>query len=262
MSFILDALKKSERERQRQTSPALFEVKVAPPRNRFPIWAVVIAVLLVVNSGVIVWLMMHNAGKNEAAPQAGAAAPATPLPASPPPQMAGPPPPRSSGGAQYYGDPAGASDDRSQQYANDQPPPSAANDAYDPQLKERSSEDAALNPDDYEPARDAPRSQRSAARRPAPDRSEPDSEEDASARAAEKGLPSYQDAAAMPGMSMPELRLDLHVYDPEPDKSFVLVNMQKLKPGQTFAQGVHVDQITPHGAIMSYRGVRFVLKSE
>ena len=34
MSFILDALKKSETDRQRQASPALFEVKVAAPRFR------------------------------------------------------------------------------------------------------------------------------------------------------------------------------------------------------------------------------------
>ena len=49
MSFILDALKKSENDRQRQTAPALFEVKVAAPRRRFPIWAVGLAVLLGVN---------------------------------------------------------------------------------------------------------------------------------------------------------------------------------------------------------------------
>ena len=47
MSFILDALKKSESDRQRQNGPALFEVKVAPPRTRLPLWAMAIAVLLV-----------------------------------------------------------------------------------------------------------------------------------------------------------------------------------------------------------------------
>ena len=47
MSFILDALKKSESDRQRQSGPALFEVKVAPPRTRLPAWAIAIAVLLV-----------------------------------------------------------------------------------------------------------------------------------------------------------------------------------------------------------------------
>ena len=33
MSFILDALKKSETDRQRQNGPALFEVTVAPPKT-------------------------------------------------------------------------------------------------------------------------------------------------------------------------------------------------------------------------------------
>jgi len=36
VSFILDALKKSETDRQRQASPALFEVKVAAPRRKLP----------------------------------------------------------------------------------------------------------------------------------------------------------------------------------------------------------------------------------
>ncbi len=34
MSFILDALKKSEAERQRQTGPTLLEVRVTQPRRR------------------------------------------------------------------------------------------------------------------------------------------------------------------------------------------------------------------------------------
>jgi hypothetical protein len=37
MSFILDALKKSETDRQRENGPALFEVKVAPPRTGLPL---------------------------------------------------------------------------------------------------------------------------------------------------------------------------------------------------------------------------------
>ena len=46
MSFILDALKKSENERQKQSGPALYEVKVAAPARRFPVWAVVVGALL------------------------------------------------------------------------------------------------------------------------------------------------------------------------------------------------------------------------
>ena len=58
MSFILDALKKSENDRQHQSSPALFEVKVAAPRRRFPVWAVALAVLLGINALVLGWVLL------------------------------------------------------------------------------------------------------------------------------------------------------------------------------------------------------------
>ena len=60
MSFILDALKKSETDRQRQSSPALFEVKVAAPRRGFPLWAVGLAALLGINILVLVWFLLRQ----------------------------------------------------------------------------------------------------------------------------------------------------------------------------------------------------------
>src|SRR5258708_31721107 len=60
MSFILDALKKSESDQQRQTGPALFEVKVAPPRARFPVWAIAIAALLVINMIIVGWMLLRR----------------------------------------------------------------------------------------------------------------------------------------------------------------------------------------------------------
>src|SRR5512139_3719177 len=76
MSFILDALKKSENDRQRQSGPALFEVRVAPPRSRFPSWAIALVALLVVNLAVIGWLMFRRPAAAATPPmQASAAAP-------------------------------------------------------------------------------------------------------------------------------------------------------------------------------------------
>jgi general secretion pathway protein B len=65
MSFILDALKKSESDRQRQSGPALFEVKVAPPKSRFPVWAIAIVALLVVNMIIVGWMLMRRASHGE-----------------------------------------------------------------------------------------------------------------------------------------------------------------------------------------------------
>src|ERR1700691_3948626 len=85
MSFILDALKKSESDRQ--SGPALFEVKVTPPRPRFPYWALALAVLLVINIAVGAWVFLHRPPPAEAPSQA-AVSPANFGPQSAPPQAA------------------------------------------------------------------------------------------------------------------------------------------------------------------------------
>jgi hypothetical protein len=102
MSFILDALKKSESERHRQSGPVLMDVRIAPPRRRMPSWAWVIAAVLLVNLVVLAWILWlspaHRVAPAEvaqpapasAAPSmAAAGAPATtPAPAIAPPAVA------------------------------------------------------------------------------------------------------------------------------------------------------------------------------
>ena len=89
MSFILDALKKSESDRQRNANPGMYELKVAAPRARFPVWAVVLALLLGINVLVGAWYLMktdqptqlNRVGTAATAPQAPATAPAVTPPA-------------------------------------------------------------------------------------------------------------------------------------------------------------------------------------
>src|ERR1700682_6855728 len=85
MSFILDALKKSESDRQRQSGPALFEVKVAPPRIGLPPWAIAVAALLVVNLGIVMWMLWRHPATRTPDTSASAAA----LPGVGQPQAAG-----------------------------------------------------------------------------------------------------------------------------------------------------------------------------
>src|SRR6185312_5563709 len=73
MSFILDALKKSETDRQRQNGPALFEVRAAPTRDKLPLWAVGLGVLLAVNLVIVAWVLLRRPASAEAAAQASAA---------------------------------------------------------------------------------------------------------------------------------------------------------------------------------------------
>jgi general secretion pathway protein B len=68
MSFILDALKKSEAERQRQAGPALLEMRVVAPRRRWPAWTLVVGVLLVVNVLVLAWFAWRSSATPGGAP--------------------------------------------------------------------------------------------------------------------------------------------------------------------------------------------------
>jgi general secretion pathway protein B len=60
MSFILDALKKSEIERQRQSEPGLMDARLAGGRSRLPVWAVLLGALLAVNLVVLAVVLMRN----------------------------------------------------------------------------------------------------------------------------------------------------------------------------------------------------------
>ncbi len=227
MSFILDALKKSENERQRQSGPALFEVKVATPRAGLPLWAVALAGLLVVNIGVVVWLVLRKPAQAQtaAAPlaTAPAAAPTAAVPVSPTPIAPLP-----------AADPV-------QQPAESPPVVQSA------QATPGVDDAAPINPEDYEPA--VP-----------PGGNTPPTTTGHVTRSTMEGLPSYEEAAAR--SSLPEMRLDMHVYAAKPQERFVFINMQRLREGDVLPNGVRVEQITPGGVVLSHQGAKFVLERE
>ena len=232
MSFILDALKKSESDRQRQSGPALFEVKVAPPRTGLPLWAVAVAALLVVNLAIVMWMLWrHPAARTVDASIADSSA-AAPAPRPAPPL------------------PASGTEERPQAATAPAPAPvslpapAASPSTAAPVLRPTPGAGAAADPDDYAPAAEPA---------PAPllgNRVRRDTVD---------GVPLYQDVAATPGARIPQLRLDLHVFAPHPQERFVMINMHKLREGDSLPEGVHVDSITPEGAVLSYNGSRFLL---
>ncbi len=115
MSFILDALKKSESERQRADTPALYEMKMAPARTGVATWLIVLAALLVIN--VVVLSVVLLRGTHSAAPQIDASTAAVPAPATTAPPLtppANPTPPVGSpcGDRSHAGPPATRGDRR------------------------------------------------------------------------------------------------------------------------------------------------------
>lgn len=244
MSFILDALKKSETDRQRQSAPALFEVKVAAPRRRFPVWAIGLAVLSGINVLVLGWLVLRKPA--EAPPATASAAPATAAPAATPA-----PAPAPDGAvtvpatvtfqvnvpANSLGSPAAPAPSEPGVVAPSAAPPLAE----EPLL---SGQQTPVPPDydsrDYQPAITAEQAGAAAAVRRA------------------GGVPSRDEVLAR-GTQLPDLRMDLHVYDTDPAKRFVFINMRKLREGEALPEGVRVEEITPSGAKLSYQGSQFAM---
>jgi general secretion pathway protein B len=240
MSFILDALKKSESDRQRQSGPALFEVKVTPPKPRFPYWALALAALLVINIAVAAWVFLHRAPPEETAaveslPTQSRAQEREPAAAtaSPPSQSVAP--------VTAAPTTAASAPPASAVAATSSPP--------EPVLSDSEPKDAALNPDDYEPA-------------VTPAKQYPDQAGARVKSGTESGLKSYSDAAQSPDSRLPALRIDLHVYAAKPQDRFVLINMHRLHEGDTLPEGVRVESITPEGVVVSYRGSKYILEHE
>ncbi|HEY8052350.1 MAG TPA: general secretion pathway protein GspB [Steroidobacteraceae bacterium] len=226
MSFILDALKKSESDRQRQSGPGLYEVKVAPPRGGLPPWAVAVVILLAINLVIGLWMLVRHpaarAATEAVAVTAPVAAPVVAAPAAAPTVAPAPV-------VQIPAAPAGA-------------PVSAPAAGSAAPASADVTHAGSLTPEDYAPA----------------------AEPAASAlgghvRRGTGGVPLYQDAAATPGTEIPQLRLDLHAYAARPQDRFVMINMHKVHEGDTLPEGVRVDSITPDGAVLSYKGSSFLL---
>jgi general secretion pathway protein B len=247
MSFILDALKKSETDRQRQTGPALFEVKVPPPRNGLPLWAVGLAVLLAVNLVIVAWVLLRRPTPAEVATSAQSPLTTSPAPAAPamtPPaglQGQAIAPATQTPLAQTAPMPQPAAP-QPQQTTGASVAPNSTNAASAPAQTDARGESP--NPDDYAPAADPPPS--SSFGNPV-------------TRTTASGLPLYRDPA-LASAHIPELRLDLHAYASKPQERFVMINMQKLHEGDSLTrEGVRVVSITPEGAVLSHNGTQFLL---
>ena len=215
MSFILDALRKSEIERQRQSGPSIAEFPVAREDRRLPIALIAIGALLALNVAVVVYFLLRDARTPAAeATQAAVAAPAS---------MTGPPPATAA--------PAPQSDLEAAVLPREEP--------SEPPV-EMYGEPATLPPDAPDPTLlpEAPVSHPGVTYSEAP----PDA------------APAVQAATGLP-----ELTVDLHIFTDDPAKRAVFINGRRYTQGDHIAEGPVVEEITREGAVLTYRGHRFLL---
>jgi general secretion pathway protein B len=243
MSFILDALKKSENERQRQAGPSLADVRIVRRHTERPWWAFAVGALLALNLGVLLVVLMRDGDAKSTAPVQ------QPAPAPQPQAYTAPP------------------QQQPQTYQPQPYQPPAPNRTYDDQVTDRPARSLAEEAGGYEVPSAAVPESRPMARRiepptvaplPAEAALEARTKANASQPADVEVLPTANDLAAS-GTNLPELHLDIHVHSQKADERFVFVNMRKYQEGQTLKEGPNVERITPEGVILNQRGLRFLL---
>jgi len=271
MSFILDALKKSENERQRTIGPSLADIPLRRAKNDRPWWALAVAALLVVNLGVLIVVLWRDRDAPDT--QAAAATPQVQTQAAPAPQqhaprpqpmsaVVGPAPERTNPAVHSLADEAGVPGEG---YASEVPfEPSVGGAAAVPEGP------PVVRPITPPTVTALPNQATFAAQsRTAPDRNP-------SAASVHGGLPLVTGAQERPpepsnemlptnssliagGTSLPDMKLDIHVYSSKPAERFVFVNMRKYVEGQTLSEGPMLERITQDGAILNQNGLRFLL---
>ncbi len=264
MSFILDALKKSENERQRQLGPSLADIPLRRARTDRPWWAFAVAALLIINLGVLGVVLLRDRNP-EPAPLAQPQTMAQPV-SQPNPQTT----PTMATTPQQQ--PAYPAQLNPQVPAQTQPAPAnpvqtdpsvlslaeAAGEPldtmYDELAYDRSIASAGRVPEgppivrQIEPASAAPSGQ---ATFDAVNRS-------GNVAAPAEALPTHSNLIAR-GTHLPDMRLDIHVYSPNPQERFVFVNMRKYVEGQATSEGPLLERITAEGAVLNQNGTRFLL---
>lgn len=261
MSYILDALRKSDQQRQRGAAPKLHAGQATPvePKKPAPLAYGLIAAALVVAGMAIGWLRPWQA--EQAAP--GRAEPVAARPLEPAPRQA--PVPSET---RPQPEPRLQSSPASPKAA---PAPSAAPAEPEPQLQSAS------------PPRKAAHKPAPATAKPRPrPRAEPETDDlSREAKAAvpgnkaapppperPAGAASTDTARAQPVISMAELPLSLqqelppmtisvHAYSSKPGDRMVGINNRMLREGDEVAPGLKLEQITPEGMIFGYKGYSF-----
>ncbi|MES1945596.1 hypothetical protein PC39_15814 [Salinisphaera sp. PC39] len=223
MSYLLDALRKAERERHRERGPDLADIHeplAETGRQRLPAWvAPLVAVLVLTNLGVVgaFWLLRDGNPQPPAAPaspETGTAAAAAP-PAKPAP----PPEPRAATAA-------------SPAPAQPRPAPSAETTTR-PQAA------------------------------PAPARREEPAtwaESESGFDGEDSYREPADSVAALPAdvrRQLPGIEVNGHLYSSVPGRSFILINGRRYREGERLREGPAIVTIDEGGAILDYRGERF-----
>jgi general secretion pathway protein B len=223
MSFILDALRKSDADRQRTVTPGLADVRYAARRHRRNVWLPILVVVLAAN---VVFMGLWWFGRANETPAVAVAPAISVPPASDQPAATTAP----------LVEPGPVADIR---------PLAREAEFGEPQL------DAELARE-FEPAP-----------LPLPETAPPEplpvTPPTPSRILASTDLPTAEQLIGSGTLKSPMLNLDLHVYSETATDRFVVINSRKYREGAQLTEGPSVETINPEGVILAIQGRRFTL---
>jgi general secretion pathway protein B len=255
MSYILEALKKSEKERQRGNVPDILAVHDTAHREirKRHTWAYLLIVALLLNAGIITWWLGSGHSRNARAPVLTVQRSGADSPRSATEDMAlhDTPRPKTAPGMPQIAKP-----EETDQRENIQSliPEKPVNPARRPAgiIKGQKETKAAQ--------------QKETASLKAPSSNEgrhPESSSDA----IQKGMPSTDSPAhrifqlnELPSsvrQNLPAFSISVHIYGDDPNSRMTRINDRILREGQELSSGLRLEEITVDGVILSYDKYRF-----
>jgi general secretion pathway protein B len=240
MSYILDALKKADTERERSAVPGLHAhpqdgwAQAASSPRRLP-WPAVAVGMLVLAVAALAWMLWSDRGVRTPPLVAAAPEPAAPtqgLPTAPPPDR---PPVMATPAPALVATPA----------------PAPAVEASPPPRPPLAPAPAAT------PTPAAPAVVARAAPPPAPSPPPPPPRP---APKPEPRVPSLAELPANVRAGLPPLAISGAVYSPTPSARMLFIGTQMVREGEAVADGVTVERIGPTSSVLSARGVRFEIR--
>jgi len=224
MSFILDALKKSEREREQQAQGLQPGFVYRRPHTP-PVCMIAVIGLLLVNMVLIVvmWMRSNNQASGPLITVNNAAPVTAPVAATTTKEIT----PAEARSLQTENAPLIDATDETAKVLANAPVPDGP-----PLVRQITPEDAAKPAGS--PVTTFPRNVSS-------------------------GVPTLDSIGGAAALNLQQLHLDIHVYSLKDTERFVFINMKKYAEGQTLKEGPLLARITPDGAVLQYQNQEFLL---